>query len=71
MTEEQKDGLDYLLELKEAADKAFAFMAHETLMVRLCEILNLDYMEATDEEVLARVRELRDFQIRILKEHSK
>lgn len=56
--EEQKDGLDYLIELKEVADKAF--MAHETLLVRLCEILKVDYTQVTDEEVIQKVQELQD-----------
>lgn len=50
--------LDYLIELKEVADKASR--AHETFMVRLCEILKLDYTQATDEDVIQKVQELQD-----------
>lgn len=56
---EPKTGLDYLLEIKEKADKSDEiFKAHETLMVKLCEILKLDYLEVTGEDVIQKVKEL-------------
>ena len=55
------NGLDYLIELTERANKADEFFqAHESLMVRLCRILKLDYVDATDEEVIECVRNLMD-----------
>ena len=54
---------EYYRNWKEAENKAQEFFqAHETLMVNLCEILKLDYIEATAEDVLKKVQELKDFE---------
>ena len=36
------------------------FTTHEAFMVRLCEILRLDYLEATEQDILAEVQFLQN-----------
>lgn len=77
------NGLDYLIELQQDRDawkQEFEnamkisngyFQAHEAFMVQLSCILGLDYTETSEEDILRRVKELKDFQLQILKESSK
>lgn len=47
------------------------FHAHESLMLRLCEVLHLDYVEATDEDVIQKVQEMADDSLADEKEQLK
>lgn len=57
VVKEQSDQIEYMTSLEKKANEFFH--AHETLMVRLCEILNLDYTKATDEDVIQKVQKLK------------
>ena len=37
------------------------FNIHETFMVNLCEILDLDYLEATEQDVIQAVNSMKNF----------